>query len=117
MRITLIMAGVEQWMGVAFVAGVAIVFGFAMCERLAMGMERYVGRHRPHKVEARSERKRMGGGGVRHPLPSIAECDDADAMELEQGLWQAATGDRALDYVEWVGCREKAHAKQGASRP
>ena len=86
MRITLIMAGVEQWMGVAFVAGVAIVFGFAMCERLAMGMERYVylGRHRPHKVEARSERKRMGGGGVRHPLPSIAECDDADAMELEQ---------------------------------
>ena len=26
-RITLIMAGVEQWMGVAFVAGVAIVFG------------------------------------------------------------------------------------------
>ena len=85
MRITLIMAGVEQWMGVAFVAGVAIVFGFAMCDRLAMGMERYVsGRHRPHKVEARSERKRMGGGGVRHPLPSIAECDDADAMELEQ---------------------------------
>ena len=85
MRNELIMAGVEQWMGLALVAGVAIVFGFAVCERLAMGMESYLyRRHHPHKLDSRSERKRLGGAGVRHSLPSIAECDDADAMENEQ---------------------------------